>query len=143
MSSQNTPEPTPTAFVVLGATGDLTARLLLPGLGSLMSVDPARRVRLVGVGRDAWDDERWRTLIREALTAAGVDAEAVDTTTELAVSPYGEVLRGVLDRDLLLSVRDDFVAEAWRIVDPVLESWRAGERPLDEYPAGSTGPVRS
>ncbi|WP_420914122.1 hypothetical protein [Arsenicicoccus piscis] len=57
--------------------------------------------------------------------------------------PYGEVLRGVLDRDLLLSVRDDFVAEAWRIVDPVLESWRAGERPLDEYPAGSTGPVRS
>lgn len=59
------------------------------------------------------------------------------------VSPYGEVLRGVLDRDLLLSVRDDFVEEAWRIVDPVLESWRAGERPLDEYPAGSTGPVRS
>lgn len=85
MSSQSTPEPTPTTFVVLGATGDLTARLLLPGLGSLMSVDPARRVRLVGVGRDAWDDERWRTLIREALTAAGVDAEAVDTTTELAV----------------------------------------------------------
>jgi glucose-6-phosphate 1-dehydrogenase len=53
---------------------------------------------------------------------------------------YGEVLAGVLDGDPLLSVRGDTAEECWRIVDPVLQAWREGKVPMDEYDAGSDGP---
>jgi len=54
--------------------------------------------------------------------------------------PYGEVLARVLDGDPTLSVRGDTAVECWRIVEPVLAAWRNGQVPLEEYPAGSTGP---
>jgi glucose-6-phosphate 1-dehydrogenase len=54
--------------------------------------------------------------------------------------PYGEVLRGVFEGDPTLSVRGDIAVECWRIVEPVLEAWREDEVPLQEYPAGTTGP---
>ncbi|MCU1569495.1 MAG: glucose-6-phosphate dehydrogenase [Naasia sp.] len=54
--------------------------------------------------------------------------------------PYGQVLRGILDGDPLLSVRGDIAEECWRIVTPVLDAWRANRVPLEEYPAGSAGP---
>ncbi|MCU1528997.1 MAG: zwfB [Frondihabitans sp.] len=53
---------------------------------------------------------------------------------------YGEVLQGILDGDASLSVRGDAAVEGWRIVAPVLRAWKKGTVPLDEYPAGSTGP---
>ncbi|TDC63728.1 glucose-6-phosphate dehydrogenase [Actinomadura sp. GC306] len=53
---------------------------------------------------------------------------------------YGEVLRGVLQDEKPLSVRGDMSVESWRIVEPVLDAWRAGSVPLDEYTAGSKGP---
>ncbi|MFI8305362.1 glucose-6-phosphate dehydrogenase [Streptomyces sp. NPDC085927] len=54
---------------------------------------------------------------------------------------YGEVLRGVLEDEKPLSVRDDMSVESWRIVEPVLDAWREGRVPLDDYPAGSAGPT--
>lgn len=54
---------------------------------------------------------------------------------------YGEVLRGVLEDEKPLSVRDDMSVESWRIVEPVLDAWRDGRVPLDAYPAGSPGPA--
>lgn len=54
--------------------------------------------------------------------------------------PYGQVLEGILDGDPLLSVRGDVAEECWRIVEPVLAAWRAGEVSLEDYAAGSTGP---
>ncbi|MET9366530.1 glucose-6-phosphate dehydrogenase [Streptomyces griseoflavus] len=54
---------------------------------------------------------------------------------------YGEVLRGVLEDVKPLSVRDDMSVESWRIVEPVLDAWREGRVPLEEYPAGSLGPA--
>ena len=59
---------------------------------------------------------------------------------EGALRAYGEVLSGILDADATLAVRGDAAEESWRIVDPVLAAWRAGEVPLEEYPAGSLGP---
>lgn len=55
--------------------------------------------------------------------------------------PYGEVLEGVLTGDPTLSVRGDTAEDCWRIVDPVLDAWAANEVPLEEYPAGSSGPA--
>lgn len=54
---------------------------------------------------------------------------------------YAEVLQGILDGDPTLSVRGDTAEQCWRIVQPVLDAWAADEVPMDEYPAGTTGPV--
>ncbi|RWZ61568.1 glucose-6-phosphate dehydrogenase [Labedella populi] len=54
--------------------------------------------------------------------------------------PYGQMLRGILDGDPLLSIRGDVAEQCWRIVDPVIAAWRRGEGDLADYPAGSTGP---
>ncbi|MEO5834427.1 MAG: glucose-6-phosphate dehydrogenase [Nakamurella sp.] len=54
---------------------------------------------------------------------------------------YGEVLDAVFRGDPTLSVRADTAEECWRIVDPVLAAWKAGEVPIADYPAGSSGPA--
>ncbi len=54
-------------FVILGASGDLTERLLLPGLGTLLATDPEREVTLIGVGRREKAEEEWRELVQESL----------------------------------------------------------------------------
>lgn len=71
------------------------------------------------------------TLERAELTAAFGDD---------GLPAYGEVLEGLMDGDPTWSVRGDTAEECWRIVEPVLDAWHAGSVPLDEYPAGSSGP---
>ncbi|SNS15102.1 glucose-6-phosphate 1-dehydrogenase [Geodermatophilus pulveris] len=55
---------------------------------------------------------------------------------------YGILLRELLAGDSTLSISDAEAEESWRIVEPVLAAWAAGEVPLLEYPAGSAGPTR-
>ncbi|HRC40515.1 glucose-6-phosphate dehydrogenase [Nostocoides sp.] len=55
---------------------------------------------------------------------------------------YGEVLGQILDGSRLLTVRGDSAEECWRIVEPVLAAWDAGEVPMETYAAGSRGPRR-
>lgn len=65
-------------------------------------------------------------------------------TTELRkpdLEAYGEVLAAILDGETMLSVRGDAAEECWRITDEVLTAWRAGKVPMEEYPAGSSGPA--
>lgn len=57
----------PTNFVILGASGDLVSRLLLPGLGTLLATTPDRDVRVVGVARSEKSDAEWQEAIRTAL----------------------------------------------------------------------------
>src|SRR4051794_33482363 len=57
-------------LLVLGASGDLTARLLLPGLGGLLAESPGETLFLVGSGRDDWDDGHWRQRGTEAFSSA-------------------------------------------------------------------------
>jgi glucose-6-phosphate 1-dehydrogenase len=71
------------------------------------------------------------------LERVSVDAEFAPG----AYMPYGEILAGILSADPTLSVRDDAVEQCWRIVTPILEAWKAGAVPLENYPAGSEGPT--
>ena len=52
--------------------------------------------------------------------------------------PYGQVLRGILDGDPLLSVRADMAEECWRIFEPVLPRLAEGRG----SPGGVSRPVR-
>ena len=69
-------------LIILGASGDLTERLLLPGLGSLIaSTDPknkdlANNLRIVGSGRSERSDAQWRSTVASALEEGGASAAA-------------------------------------------------------------------
>ncbi len=70
--------------------------------------------------------------------------EPVTLSAEFAkgdMTPYGEVLGGILDGDSLLSIRGDVAEQCWRVIEPVQQAWRDGAVPLEEYPAGTPGPA--
>ena len=60
---------TKTTLCILGASGDLTSRLLLPALAELLAEDPERDVQVVGAGGPDMTEEEWRGRIDKAFTA--------------------------------------------------------------------------
>ena len=66
-----------TTLVLFGATGDLASRLLLPALGQLLTVEPDRRVRLIGAGTQDWTDADLKKVVQTAFTASDA-ADAVE-----------------------------------------------------------------
>ncbi|SEM05610.1 glucose-6-phosphate 1-dehydrogenase [Blastococcus sp. DSM 46786] len=56
------------------------------------------------------------------------------------LSAYGLLIGEMLAGNSALSISDVEAEESWRIVEPILAAWTAGEVPLQEYPAGSDGP---
>jgi len=62
-------------LLILGASGDLTGRLLLPGLARLAAAGRAEGLRLVGAGSDPWTPEQWQERVRSAFDAAAGSAD--------------------------------------------------------------------
>src|SRR4051812_6239521 len=56
-------------ILVLGADGDLARRLLLPGLGALLSSDwaPRRDLLVLGAGLGELDERSWERRARDAM----------------------------------------------------------------------------
>lgn len=66
MTSQTTVK----TLLILGASGDLTGRLLLPGLARLVAKGRAGGLSLVGAGSDSLTADQWRTRVSETFAAA-------------------------------------------------------------------------
>lgn len=76
-------------LVIFGATGDLTARFLLPGLGALHAAGLiGERFTLTGSGREDWDDERFRSWAAAALERHGGRLPASAKRALVAASSY-------------------------------------------------------
>lgn len=71
-----------TTLVIFGASGDLTARLLLPALGQLLTTEPDRQVRLIGAGTQAWEDDDLREVVRTSFESADAGAATDRVTVE-------------------------------------------------------------
>ncbi|HWD63277.1 MAG TPA: glucose-6-phosphate dehydrogenase [Humibacter sp.] len=65
-------------LIILGASGDLTSRLLLPALGQVLTKDPARRVTFIGAGSQDWTKAHWRHVVRTSFAASKAEGPAVD-----------------------------------------------------------------
>jgi len=63
-----------TTLAILGASGDLAGRLLLPALGELLMEETDRRVHLVGAGSSGMDEDAWRARISDTFHSVGADA---------------------------------------------------------------------
>jgi glucose-6-phosphate 1-dehydrogenase len=81
-----TSQTTVKTLLILGASGDLTGRLLLPGLARLAAGGGADGLRLVGAGSDPWPQEQWRDRVRTAFAdaagKAGADGQQALTVLE-------------------------------------------------------------
>ena len=64
-------------LVILGASGDLTHRLLLPGLGTLLKAQPKRKVHLVGASAEELTQEQWQQRVTESVREGGCSADVV------------------------------------------------------------------
>ena len=63
-------------FLLLGASGDLSGRLLLPALGQLLEQEPERReIVLIGAGTEEWSQDEWQHRVHSSLTTAEIDEE--------------------------------------------------------------------
>jgi glucose-6-phosphate 1-dehydrogenase len=51
---------------------------------------------------------------------------------------YGHLILEMLENNPMLFIRGDEAEESWRVIDPVMTAWAAGDVPMQEYPAGGT-----
>jgi len=87
-------------LVILGAGGDLTSRLLLPGIASLLASSRGTGIRLIGVDRDAMSDAAWKR--RVAKSFSGVNSKLADRVLETSTYLQADVT----DADALGRVLD-------------------------------------
>jgi glucose-6-phosphate 1-dehydrogenase len=104
-----TNDGSPQTLLILGASGDLTARLLLPGLGALLAGGDAPPLTLLGAGTDEWDDEHWRQRVSDAFgdhRDAGQAARTLETTRyhSADVTKADDLRRLLSDADGTLSI---------------------------------------
>ena len=91
------------SLVLLGASGDLAGRLLLPALGELLEEESSRRgMVLHGAGAEDWDQATWQARLRTAFAITKVSEETVQsvlasTTYTRADVTNADDLRGLIE----------------------------------------------
>ncbi|MDO5502365.1 MAG: glucose-6-phosphate dehydrogenase [Actinomycetia bacterium] len=95
-------------LVILGASGDLTSRLLLPGLATLLINEPDREVRVIGAAMEDYSAAEWTKRVRTSLTTAKVPKEVRDKI--LAATAY--VRTDVLDEEDLRGLLGELPADS-------------------------------
>ncbi len=85
-----------TSLLILGASGDLSKRLLLPGLATLLEVKTDWDVQLVGAGVEDLSDSDWKQLVHDAFTNAQASKNEEDEGAS-GGSRLSERLQAVVD----------------------------------------------
>jgi glucose-6-phosphate 1-dehydrogenase len=84
--------------------------------------------------------------VRLTMNVNAADRTLAATDLEMTSAPpgrpaYANLLLDMAACNATLAIRSDETEEQWRIVEPVLAAWAAGDVPMLEYPAGSDGPA--
>jgi glucose-6-phosphate 1-dehydrogenase len=78
--------------------------------------------------------------VRLSTTLAGPERTAGIRQLEARPAPprftaCAHLIRDMLNSNPMLFIRGDEAEEAWRIIDPVMNAWTAGNVPMQDYPA--------
>lgn len=106
-----------------------------PGHGPRVDVTPPNTLR-IGLAEP---------YVRLTMNVNAADRKLAATDLEMTSAPpgrpaYANLLLEMAAGQATLAIRSDETEEQWRIVEPVLATWAAGDVPMLEYPAGSDGP---
>lgn len=66
------------SLLLLGASGDLASRLLLPALGQLLTIQPDRSLQLVGAGMDEMSADEWRARVASSFETGTASGQGVE-----------------------------------------------------------------
>jgi glucose-6-phosphate 1-dehydrogenase len=81
-------------LLVLGASGDLAGRLLLPAVGRLLSSPEAPpTLALVGAGTEDWDNDTWRKRVMTAFATVDASGALVDKVAAATTYLTADVTR--------------------------------------------------
>jgi glucose-6-phosphate 1-dehydrogenase len=72
------------SLIILGASGDLTSRLLLPGLGQLLDEQGGRHLQLIGAGSADWSDDDFRKVVDASFATVNCSGPSVEHTRTTA-----------------------------------------------------------
>jgi glucose-6-phosphate 1-dehydrogenase len=83
--------------------------------------------------------------VRLSTTLNGPERTAETRKLEALSTPprftaYGHLILEMLENNPMLFIRGDEAEESWRVIDPVMTAWAAGDVPMQEYPAGGAPP---
>lgn len=97
----------------------------------LLGIQPEECIRMEMTVKEPGLEMRTRTCSLDA---------SFRNEDEKAIDAYEDLLLDVLKGDRSLFLRFDEVDYAWRIVDPILQTWAIERDYIATYPAGSWGP---
>jgi glucose-6-phosphate 1-dehydrogenase len=100
----------------------------------LLGIQPDECIRIEMTAKEPGLEMRTRTSSLDANYRQG---------NEKSTDAYENLLLDVLKGDRSLFLRFDEVEYAWRIVDPILQTWAVERDHISTYPAGSWGPAES
>lgn len=100
----------------------------------ILGIQPEECIRIEMIVKDAGLEMRTHT--------ASLDA-SFRQPHQRHVDAYEDLLLDVIQGDRSLFLRFDEVESAWRIVDPILQTWATERDYIPTYPAGSWGPNES
>jgi glucose-6-phosphate 1-dehydrogenase len=63
-----------------------------------------------------------------------------ERTTAPRLTAYAHLILEMLRGDPMVFIRGDEAEESWRIIDPVMQAWSAGQVPMQDYAAGTAPP---
>ncbi|MEE8363862.1 MAG: glucose-6-phosphate dehydrogenase [Dehalococcoidia bacterium] len=116
----------------------------------MLGLDPASEVEANYLALCLEPDEGIHLRFAAKVPGGGTLTRPVDMTFhyegsfggEVIPDAYEQLLDDALRGDASLFTRSDHIREAWRIVDPGVANWGAGEMPaLEEYEPGARGPA--
>lgn len=99
----------PITFLILGAGGDLTQRLLLPGLGSLLAIEPDRNITIVGADRAALTKKEFADKVRNGFGETKCDKETTDRIVKAARYVKADLLDATAVKELVESCDGELV----------------------------------
>lgn len=88
-----TPTKPTTTLLILGAGGDLTHRLLLPGIATLLMAERDRTLRIVGSDRVEMTPAEWKARIKDSFATV----QAPQTVTRAASKDTAYIKADILD----------------------------------------------
>lgn len=95
-----------TTLLILGAGGDLTHRLLLPGLATLLTAERDRAVRVVGADRADLSAEDWAARVTDAFGSVQAPAAVTRKITRTTAYVKADILDPASLTDLIGSLGD-------------------------------------
>ena len=107
-------------------------------VGGVINANPPDRL-IIGLSSDVIELHLTTNTTEDPFTLE--QSTLVTALRHSELDAYGEVLAAILDGETMISVRGDAAEECWRLTDEVLESWRAGAVPMEDYVAGSPVPA--